>query len=107
MPNQSPVVTPTLAEFEAAHAIVAQVAIETPVLHSNFLSKLTGADVWLKAETLQRTGAYKVRGAYHRMSKLTAAERKRASWQHPLVTTLRAWLSPPRSLASRPPSSCL
>jgi threonine dehydratase len=55
MSNQSPVVTPTLAEFEAAHAIVAQVAIETPVLHSNFLSKLTGADVWLKAETLQQT----------------------------------------------------
>ena len=77
MPNQSPVVAPTLAEFEAAHEIVAQVAIETPVLHSNFLSKLTGADVWLKAETLQRTGAYKVRGAYHRMTKLTAAERKK------------------------------
>ena len=77
MPNQSPVVAPTLDEFEAAHEIVAQVALETPVLHSNFLSKLTGADVWLKAETLQRTGAYKVRGAYHRMSKLTAAERKK------------------------------
>ena len=77
MPNPTPVVAPTLAEFERAHEIVAQVANVTPVLHSNFLSKLTGADVWLKAENLQRTGAYKVRGAYHRMSKLTAAERKK------------------------------
>lgn len=69
--------TPTLAEFEAAHAIVKQVAIETPVLHSNYLSKLIGQDVELKAENLQRTGAYKLRGAYHRMSKLTAAERRK------------------------------
>ena len=77
MPNRSQLVAPTLAEFERAHEIVAEVAHVTPVLHSNFLSQITGADVWLKAENLQRTGAYKVRGAYHRMSKLTPAERKR------------------------------
>jgi len=69
--------TPTLAEFEAAHVIVKQVAIETPVLHSNYLSKLIGQDVELKCENLQRTGAYKLRGAYHRMSKLTPAERRK------------------------------
>jgi threonine dehydratase len=77
MPNRSQIVAPTLAEFERAHEIVAEVAHVTPVLHSNFLSQITGAEVWLKAENLQRTGAYKVRGAYHRMSKLTQAERKR------------------------------
>jgi len=77
MPNPTPVVAPTLDEFERAHEIVAKVANLTPVLHSNFLSKQTGATVWLKAENLQRTGAYKLRGAYHRMSKLTAAERKK------------------------------
>ena len=77
MPNRSQLVAPTLAEFERAHEIVAEVAHVTPVLHSNFLSQITGADVWLKAENLQRTGAYKVRGAYHRMSKLSPAERKR------------------------------
>jgi threonine dehydratase len=77
MPNSFTVVTPTLAEFERAHEIVSEVATVTPILHSNVLSKLTGADVWLKAENLQRTGAYKLRGAYHRMSKLTTAERKK------------------------------
>ena len=68
---------PTLADFEQALTNVRQVAIETPVLHSNFLSNLVGEEVFLKAENLQRTGAYKLRGAFNRMSKLTAAERKR------------------------------
>jgi threonine dehydratase len=77
MPKRSKIVAPTLKEFERAHEIVSQVANVTPVLRSNFLSQLTGSDVWLKAENLQRTGAYKVRGAYHRMTKLTPAERKR------------------------------
>ena len=67
----------TLADFQAARENVRQVAIETPVLHSNFLSNVTGAEVFLKAENLQRTGAYKLRGAFNRMSKLTAAERKK------------------------------
>jgi threonine dehydratase len=77
MPKRSKIVAPTLKEFERAHEIVSEVANVTPVLRSNFLSQLTGSDVWLKAENLQRTGAYKVRGAYHRMTKLTPAERKR------------------------------
>lgn len=68
---------PTLDDFERAEIIVRAVANVTPVLHSNALSELTGYDVELKAENLQRTGAYKLRGAYHRMSKLTAAERKK------------------------------
>lgn len=67
----------TLADFQAARENVRQVAIETPVLHSNYLSKVTGAEVFLKAENLQRTGAYKLRGAFNRMSKLTPAERKK------------------------------
>lgn len=75
MPKPSKIVAPTLKEFESAHEIVGQVANVTPVLRSNYLSQLTNSDVWLKAENLQRTGAYKVRGAYHRMIKLTAAER--------------------------------
>jgi threonine dehydratase len=68
---------PTLADFEQALLNVRQVAFETPVLHSNFLSNLVGQEVFLKAENLQRTGAYKLRGAFNRMSKLTVAERKR------------------------------
>jgi threonine dehydratase len=77
MTNQPPVVVPALSEFERALANVRQVAIETPVLHSHYLSELVGQEVWLKCENLQRTGAYKVRGAFNRMSKLTAEEKKK------------------------------
>jgi threonine dehydratase len=76
MTSQSPVVVPTLSDFETVLANVRKVAIETPTLHSNFLSDLVGQQVYLKCENLQRTGAYKVRGAYNRMSHLTAAEKK-------------------------------
>ena len=76
MPNH-PVPKLSVEDFERAAAIVSEVAYVTPVLHSNFLSLLTGTDVILKAENLQRTGAFKIRGAYHRMSKLSAAERKK------------------------------
>lgn len=65
----------SLSDFEAAQHIVEKVAINTPLLTSNFLSDLTGQDVLLKLENVQRTGAYKLRGAYHMMSKLTEAER--------------------------------
>ena len=77
MPNATPVVTPTLMDFEAAEANVLAIAKQTPLLDSFYLSDLVGGEVFLKAENLQRTGAYKLRGAYNRMSKLTASERKR------------------------------
>lgn len=77
MPNATPAVTPTLKDFEAAEANVLAIAKQTPLLDSFYLSDLVGGEVFLKAENLQRTGAYKLRGAYNRMSKLTAAERKR------------------------------
>ncbi len=66
---------PTLAEVEAARAIVSTVAQVTPMETSRHLAEILGAPVFLKAETLQRTGSYKIRGAYHRMSKLTDAEK--------------------------------
>ncbi len=53
------------------------IALETPLLHSRFLSDLTGADVWLKAENLQRTGSFKLRGASNRVQLLTPDERAR------------------------------
>jgi len=75
--NAIPVVTPTLKDFEDAEANVLAIAKKTPILDSFYLSELTGGLVYLKAENLQRTGAYKLRGAYNRMSKLSAQERKR------------------------------
>ena len=68
---------PVIAEFERAAAVVSEAASVTPLLRSNFLSGQVGADIHLKCENLQRTGAYKVRGAYYRMSKLSAEERAR------------------------------
>lgn len=68
---------PTLAEFIAAQDVVSKVAQETPIEVSRFLGEVLGVPVTMKCENLQRTGAYKVRGAYNRMSKLTKEERER------------------------------
>ena len=67
----------TLADFEQARAIVSQVAEVTPMESSRYLADLLGSPAFLKCENLQRTGSYKIRGAYHRLSKLTAEERAR------------------------------
>lgn len=66
---------PTLAEIEAARDVVAAVVEATPMERSRVLTEAHGVPVLLKAENLQRTGSYKIRGAYHRLSKLTPAER--------------------------------
>jgi threonine dehydratase len=68
---------PGLAEFERARAVVAQVARVTPMETSRFLADRLGVPVYLKCENLQRTGSYKIRGAYHRISALSDAERAR------------------------------
>lgn len=66
---------PTLAEFASARDVVSAVAQRTPIEESRFLSGILGVEVVLKCENLQRTGAYKIRGAFNRMSKLTPEER--------------------------------
>lgn len=68
---------PTLAEFEAAREVVARVAEVTPMESSRFLSEVLGSPVYLKCENLQRTGSYKIRGAYNRLAKLTDEEKAR------------------------------
>ena len=70
-------VGPNLADFEAARAVVARVARITPMESSRYLAELLGSPVFLKCENLQRTGSYKIRGAYNRLSKLSAEERER------------------------------
>jgi threonine dehydratase len=66
---------PTLPDIEAARARLDGVARVTPVYRSETLSRLAGREVHLKAENLQRTGSFKVRGAYNRISALSAEER--------------------------------
>ncbi|BDI23575.1 threonine ammonia-lyase [Herbiconiux sp. L3-i23] len=68
---------PTLAEFVAAREVVASAAEVTPLESSRYLADVLGSPVYLKCENLQRTGSYKIRGAYNRLSKLTSEERSR------------------------------
>lgn len=65
----------TLKKFEEAAEIVKKVTLETKLIYSDFLSAQTGNKVYLKPENLQFTGAYKVRGAYYKMSTLSDEER--------------------------------
>jgi threonine dehydratase len=66
---------PDLQGFERAQDIVSHVARRTPMESSRFLAALAGVPVHLKCENLQRTGSYKLRGAFNRMSALTRDER--------------------------------
>jgi threonine dehydratase len=68
---------PTLKDFELAQQRISGIAIQTPMLKSHWLSEQTGGNVWFKCENLQRTGAYKLRGAYNLMSQLGASEKAR------------------------------
>jgi threonine dehydratase len=61
----------------AAREVLRDKVRQTPLLHSRALSDLIGGPVWLKCENLQRTGSFKIRGAYLRIARLTPAERDR------------------------------
>ena len=67
----------TLEKFKQASAIVKEVTLPTKLVYSEYLSKQTGADVYLKPENMQYTGAYKVRGAYYKISTMSEEDRKK------------------------------
>lgn len=67
----------TLDKFEEAFERVRTVAKETKLIYSEYLSNQTGNRVYLKPENMQLTGAYKLRGAYYKISTLTPEERER------------------------------
>ena len=67
----------TLDKFEEASEVVKTVTQETKLVYSDYLSAQTGNKVYLKPENMQFTGAYKVRGAYYKLSTLTDEERKK------------------------------
>lgn len=68
--------TVTLADIQAAAARIHGHAVETPLIESPALNDRLGRRVLIKPETLQRVGAFKFRGAYNRLAKLDAAQRK-------------------------------
>ncbi len=65
----------TIEAFEKACEIVQKVTLNTDLIFSDYYSDMTDAKVYLKPENMQRTGAYKVRGAYYKISTLTKEER--------------------------------
>ena len=67
----------TLESFEQASDIVKKVTLPTKLVYSEYLSKETGGKIYLKPENMQYTGAYKVRGSYYKISRMSEEERER------------------------------
>lgn len=65
----------TLEKFEEASEVVKKVTLETKLVYSDYLSSKTGNKIYLKPENMQFTGAYKLRGAYYKISTLSKEER--------------------------------
>ena len=65
----------SLEKFEEAYNIVQRVVLPTNLVYSEYFSNQTGNKVYLKPENMQLTGAYKIRGAYYKISTLSDAER--------------------------------
>jgi threonine dehydratase len=68
---------PTFEDIEDAAARIRGVTVHTPLLRSDALDAAVGAPVWIKPETLQRTGSFKMRGAWNRISRIPESERSR------------------------------
>ena len=67
----------TLDKFEEASEIVQKVILPTNLIYSEYYSAQTGGKIYLKPENMQYTGAYKIRGAYYKISTLPEEERQR------------------------------
>ena len=67
----------TLEKFEEASELVKRVTNPTKLIYSDYLSEQSGGRVYLKPENMQHTGAYKIRGAYYKISTLSEEERER------------------------------
>lgn len=88
---------PTIADIERAAVVLDGVTVRTPVLTNAELDERTGATVFVKAESLQRGGAFKLRGAYNKVSSIPDDERRRgvvavSSGNHAIAVALSAKL---------------
>ena len=75
--TDSPQLPVTLDDIQAAAKLLDGVIAHTPIEQSRALGRLTGSEVYLKCENLQRAGSFKVRGAYVRMAKLSEEQKAR------------------------------
>jgi threonine dehydratase len=64
-------------EVEAAQKMIQKIILRTPMIYSDTFSKRTGKEIFLKLENLQKTGSFKIRGAYYKLSQLTPSMKKR------------------------------
>jgi threonine dehydratase len=87
----------TIRDVELARERLAGVVKPTPLIHSETLSRMLAAEVYIKPENLQKTGSFKIRGAYNRIAALSPAE---AAWspRRPAITA-RHSPGPPRARA--------
>lgn len=67
----------TLDKFEKASEVLRSVLLKTKLVYSEYFSETTGNTVFLKPENMQKTGAYKIRGAYYKISTLSKEERNK------------------------------
>lgn len=102
----------SLAEIEDARRRLTDVAVQTPLDASRALSGLVGGDVYVKCENLQRTGSFKIRGAFNRISRLNDQERSAgvvaaSAGNHAQGVALAASLSDARATVFMPSSASL
>ena len=69
--------TVKLSDIQDAQKILKKIIIPTPIIPDNTLSQEIGANAYLKAECLQKSGSFKIRGAYNKISRLSDEEKKR------------------------------
>ena len=96
----------TLEKFEEASEKVKEVTLETKLIYSDFLSEQTGNKVYLKPENMQFTGAYKVRGAYYKISTLSDEEREKGLITASAGTMRRVLPMQQNAMGSKLRSSC-
>ena len=68
---------PTIEDVKAAAKRIEGIAVKTPLIRNDVLDEITGAKVWVKAENLQRGGAFKMRGAANAIASLSPTVRAR------------------------------
>ncbi len=76
MADQSEAVMPCFADVQSAANVLAGIAHRTPVMRSDMLDQRTNAKVFLKCENFQRMGAFKFRGAYNALARLSAEQKR-------------------------------
>lgn len=64
-------------EIESARNKIRRAILRTPMIYSDTFSRLTGKEVFLKLENLQKTGSFKIRGAYYKLSQFTPSMKSR------------------------------